>query len=44
MRRGDHVGVVREKGQPMQTTEVTTVPITEEIVQRGPYLRLHWKR
>ncbi|CAI6350091.1 unnamed protein product [Macrosiphum euphorbiae] len=36
LRRGDRVGVVRERSQPMQTTEVTTVPITEEMVQRGP--------
>jgi len=36
LRQGDRIGVIRERSQPMQTTEVTTVPITEEMVQRGP--------
>lgn len=36
LRRSDRIGVIRERSQPMQTTKVTTVQITEEMVQRGP--------
>lgn len=36
LHQGDRVDAVRESQQPEQTTAVSMVPITEEMVQRGP--------